>query len=68
MRHRKVSESDFDLNMYPLCILTMRLTEMYVDCRRSGILPIETLADVDSDSEDSRGDDSKIDKNLESAS
>jgi hypothetical protein len=29
-----------------------------IDSTRSGILQIETLADVDSDSEDSRGEDS----------
>jgi hypothetical protein len=38
---------------------------MYLDSTRSGILQIETLADVDSDLEDSCGEDSKINKYLE---
>jgi hypothetical protein len=40
-------------------------TEMYVDSTRSGILEIKTLADMDSDSENSCGEDSEINKNLE---
>jgi hypothetical protein len=51
--------------MYPYRALMSSPTEMYVDSTRSGILQIETLADVDYDSEDSRGEDSEIDENLE---
>jgi hypothetical protein len=41
------------------------LNEMYVDSTKSGVLQIENLPDVGSDLEESRGEDSKIDKKLE---
>jgi hypothetical protein len=58
MQHRKVSNSKWDVDalpMYPYHACMSSCTEICVESTVDGILQVETLADVDSNSEDSTG-------------